>query len=117
LLTKEAFQIYKSHLKPEGFIVVHITNAYLNLYPVVKAQAEELGLGYRNKFQDLDRDNLINRNQYFIMTQDATYLKKYPSVSRELRDEQGRVIDVENRNRPGLRLWTDQFSSMHQIQW
>lgn len=117
LLFQEAFQIYKSHLKPEGFIIVHITNAYLNLYPVVKAQAEELGLGYRNKFEDLDRDNLVNRNQYFIMTKDATYLKKYPSVNRELRDEQGKVISEENRDRPGLRLWTDQFSSMHQIQW
>jgi hypothetical protein len=117
LLTQEAFQIYKSHLKPEGFIVVHITNAYLNLYPVVKAQAEELGLGYRNKFQDLDRDNLVNRNQYFIMTQNATYLKKYPSINRELRDERGQVIGVENRDRPGLRLWTDHYSSLYQIEW
>jgi hypothetical protein len=51
------------------------------------------------------------------MTQDATYLKKYPSVNRELLDDQGKVIGVENRDRPGLRLWTDQFSSMYQIQW
>jgi hypothetical protein len=27
------------------------------------------------------------------------------------------VIGIENRDRPGLRLWTDQFSSLHQIQW
>ena len=117
LLTREAFQIYKSHLKPEGFIVVHITNAYLNLYPVLKAQAQELGMGYRHKFQDLDRDQFVNRNFYFILTQDATYLKDYPSVGRALRDDQGHVIGVENRDRPGLRLWTDQFSSLHQIQW
>ena len=117
LLTKEAFQIYKSHLKPEGFIIVHITNAYLNLYPVLKAQAEELGLGYRNKYQDLDRDNLVNRNMYFIITQDSTYLKEYPSVNREFRDKQGQLIGVENRDRLGLRLWTDNFSSLYQIQW
>jgi len=117
LLTQEAFQIYKSHLKPEGFIIVHITNAYLNLYPVVKAQAQELGLGYRHKFQDLDRENFVHRNFYLILTQDATYLKDYPSVGRELRDERGLVIGVENRDRPGLRLWTDQFSSLYQVQW
>ena len=29
----------------------------------------------------------------------------------------GQVIGIENRDRPGLRLWTDQFSSLHQIQW
>ncbi len=117
LLTQEAFQIYKSHLKPNGFIAINITNAYLNLYPVVKAQAQALGLGYRNKFQDIDRDHLIRRNQYFIMTNDQPYLKNYPSVNRILRNEQGQVIGIENRDRPGLRLWTDQFSSMHQIQW
>ena len=83
----------------------------------MKAQAEELGLGYRNKYQDLDRDNLVNRNMYFIITQDSTYLKEYPSVNREFRDKQGQLIGVENRDRLGLRLWTDNFSSLYQIQW
>jgi hypothetical protein len=34
LLTREAFQIYASHLKPDGYIAINITNAYLNLYPI-----------------------------------------------------------------------------------
>ena len=38
------------------------------------------------------------------------------SVGRELRDERGHVIGLENRDRAGLRLWTDQFSSLYQIQ-
>ena len=117
LLSQEAFQIYRSHLKPNGFIVINITNAYLNLYPVVKAQAEALDLGYRNKFQDIDRDQLIRRNQYFIMTNDNTYLKSHPSVNRIQRNEQGQAIGIENLDRPGKHLWTDQLSSMHQIQW
>jgi protein-L-isoaspartate O-methyltransferase len=117
LLTKEAFQIYKNHLKSDGFIIINITNAYLNLYPVVRAQAEALGMNYRSKFQDIDKDQLVLRNQYFIMTNDMLYLKDFPSVSRELRNEKGLITGVENRDRQGLRLWTDQFSSIYQIQW
>ena len=33
LLTREAFAIYHRHLKPNGFIVIHITNRYLNFVP------------------------------------------------------------------------------------
>jgi len=117
LLTKEAFQIYENHLKSDGFIIINITNAYLNLYPVVRAQAEALGMNYRSKFQDIDKDQLVLRNQYFIMTNDMLYLKDFPSVSRELRNEKGLITGVENRDRQGLRLWTDQFSSIYQIQW
>ena len=87
------------------------------MYPVVRAQAEALGMNYRSKFQDIDKDQLVLRNQYFIMTNDMLYLKDFPSISRELRNEKGLITGVENRDRQGLRLWTDQFSSIYQIQW
>ena len=35
---EEAFDIYRRHLRPDGFIAAHITNACLNLYPVVNRQ-------------------------------------------------------------------------------
>ena len=54
LLTREAFAIYRRHLKPNGFIVINITNGYLNLYPAVKRQAEHLGMRFRNKFQSAE---------------------------------------------------------------
>ena len=38
LLTREAYQIYLRHLKPDGIIIVHISNRYLDLEPIV-AQA------------------------------------------------------------------------------
>lgn len=37
LLTKEAFDIYFRKLKPQGLIVVHISNRFLDLSPVVTA--------------------------------------------------------------------------------
>jgi spermidine synthase len=115
LLTREAFQIYRNHLKPDGHIAINITNAYLNLYPIVKAQAEVSGMAYRHKYQAVDEVRNVRRNLHFIMTKDLAYLKAYPSVNRELRDEQGRLLGNEPYDQPGLRLWTDQFSSIAPI--
>ena len=115
LLTREAFQIYRDHLNPDGYIAINITNAYLNLYPIVKVQAEVLGMSYRHKYQAVDEVRNVRRNLHFIMTQDQAYLKAYPSVNREDRDDQGRMLRSEPYDQPGLRLWTDQFSSIAPI--
>ena len=64
LLTREAFQTYADHLKPDGFLIVNITNAYLNLYPVVKRQAEALGMLPTSRFQAPDRDRFICEKIY-----------------------------------------------------
>ena len=115
LLTREAFQIYRDHLKPDGHIAINITNAYLNLYPIVKAQAEVLGMAHRHKYQAVDEVRNVRINLHFIMTHDQAYLKAYPSVNRDIRDDQGRVLRQEPVDQPGLRLWTDQFSSIAPI--
>ena len=115
LLTREAFQIYRNHLKPDGYIAINITNAYLNLYPIVKDQAVVLGMAYRHKYQDADEVRNVRRNLHFIITHDKSYLKAYPSVNREVRDDQGRFLKHEPYDQPGLRLWTDQFSSIAPI--
>jgi len=116
LLTREAFQVYRRHLKPDGFIAVHITNSYLNLYPVVRKQAEALGMGFRNKFLPDDRDRSILHNQYFIITNDREYLRRYPSVNRKYFDYNGVLIREEDPNLPGVPLWTDHFSSLNPIE-
>ena len=115
LLTREAFRIYADHLKPDGYIAINITNAYLNLYPIVKAQSEVLGMAFRHKYQAVDEVRNVRRNLHFIMTHDQAYLKAYPSVSRDVRDAEGRFLRNEPYDQPGLRLWTDQFSSIAPI--
>lgn len=44
LLTREAFGVYLRHVKAGGAIAVHISNLHLNLYPVMRGLAGELGL-------------------------------------------------------------------------
>jgi SAM-dependent methyltransferase len=42
LLTHEAFEIYFHHLKPTGVLAVHVSNRYLNLFPVVRRSADSV---------------------------------------------------------------------------
>ena len=43
-VTKEAFEIYEGHLKPDGAILVNISNRYLDLRPVVEGLAADAGM-------------------------------------------------------------------------
>ncbi|MBL6765169.1 MAG: fused MFS/spermidine synthase [Verrucomicrobiae bacterium] len=48
LLTLEAFAIYRRHLAPGGVIALHATNRHLDLGPVVRSAAAELGMTVRH---------------------------------------------------------------------
>jgi len=117
LLTREAFAAYEAHLKQDGFLVVNITNAYLNLYPVIKRQAEALGLMVRSRFQEKEPERFIRENHYMILTRDAEYIRSFPSVDRPIRDAQGKVIGTWQYDIPGVGLWTDNFSSITPLEW
>lgn len=43
LLTDEAFAVYRRQLKPGGLLMVHITNRFLDIEPVIAAAAERGG--------------------------------------------------------------------------
>src|SRR5215203_5951905 len=44
LLTKEALEIYRRKLTPDGLIVYHLSNRHMNLVPFVARTAAELAL-------------------------------------------------------------------------
>ncbi|MBQ7189338.1 MAG: fused MFS/spermidine synthase [Kiritimatiellae bacterium] len=44
LATKEAFQLYLDRLEPDGILAVHVSNWHINLLPLCKSVAKELGL-------------------------------------------------------------------------
>jgi hypothetical protein len=44
LLTLEAFALYRARLAPDGLLLLHVSNRYYDLRPVLRANAERLGL-------------------------------------------------------------------------
>jgi hypothetical protein len=60
LLTTEAFRIYRRHLSPNGLLLVHISNRYMDLEPVIGAAAAQGGWQamlrhYRPSHGDMER--------------------------------------------------------------
>jgi hypothetical protein len=117
LLTREAFAVYEKHLKPDGLLVVHITNAYLNLYPIVKRQAEELGLGMHYHYSPADSDRLINATKYVTLTRNADYLSAVSGDRPERYEHEDPPVNEAELGIANPPLWTDHYSSLSTIQW
>jgi spermidine synthase len=105
LLTREAFQLYWRHLKPDGVLAVHVSNKYLSLSPVIAMAANEsrkqamifsYGGNEINEESSADWVLVTSRPNFFGM----------PDTVRA-----GRSIDPI----PGLRMWTDDYSNLYQI--
>ncbi|MCX6868113.1 MAG: fused MFS/spermidine synthase [Verrucomicrobia bacterium] len=102
LLTREAFEIYQRHLKPDGVIAVHITNRYLNLAPVVERVAREFG--YLTTRQCIPND-LPGHYQpdYLLLSKDGAFIRAHPPVPPVY----ARDLEVP--------LWTDHAHNLFQI--
>jgi SAM-dependent methyltransferase len=93
LLTREAFEIYFRHLKPDGIIAVHVTNRYLSLAPVVQKVAESLG--YKTTRVERGARSPCEYTDYVLVTNNDAFLAENP---REL------LGDEKKLNVP---VWTD----------
>jgi hypothetical protein len=106
LITREAFQMYFSHLKPGGILAVNISNKYLNLEPVMERASsafDKLGLVYHYEPGD-DEPFCFSCSWTLIMNRAVA--EAHPELragAKELRP-----------GRP-FRMWTDDFSNMLSI--
>ena len=105
LLTKEAFELYLRHLKEGGVLAVHVSNRYVALEPVVRLAAEVLGLAAMSVRNDDDDARSIASSDWVLVTRRRDFFKD-PLLSPAAQTLEGR---------PGLRLWTDDYSNLYQI--
>jgi SAM-dependent methyltransferase len=106
LLTKEAFELYLRHLKPEGVIVVHISNRHLDLKPVVGGIAAELNVPL--VLIEDNQDEYVGEasSDWLLLTRNQQFLNG--DAIREASET------VEGTYTP-VRLWTDEYSNLFQI--
>lgn len=74
LLTAEAFDIYFSKLKPDGMVVINISNKFVNLNPVLAAIAEHRGFVAIGRFDEVT-DAVIHSSRWVAMAHDRTTLE------------------------------------------
>jgi spermidine synthase len=102
LLTAEAMQVYRRQLAPGGVLAFHVSNQYLNLAPEVAL------LAAASKMQSWKIDSFTNESRgayqatWVLVTENRAFLDS-PAVQSK-----GVIVAPVT----GLRLWTDDYSSL-----
>jgi xanthosine utilization system XapX-like protein len=105
LLTREAFELYLRHLRPpNGALVVHVSNRWLDLQPVVWKAAKHFNLDACLVSYDSDSDRFCS-SYWMVLTTGRNYL-------RSLDVDDAAWSDTGKRH---VRMWTDDFYNLFQI--
>lgn len=107
LITVEAFKTYASMLNPGGAIAVHISNRYMELWPVVASAASELGMVEKRR-----RDFDVPATDRFKVASNWMLLCKTEADFGALLSDPNWVGDVVP---PGFTTWTDERSSILEV--
>ena len=104
LLTKEAFDLYRGHLREDGVIAINISNRHSDFKPLVKemARASDMQAWFVQMPPDFWRYWGTSRNQWVLMTRNEQFLRQ-PCIqdSTPLNLE-----EIESRSM----AWSDDYS-------
>ena len=114
LMTREAIGIYARALKPDGILLIHISNRFFDLEPVLAAEAKARGWTSAirmdpgpvgDEFGDLTGSNWV------ALTATPERMEQLTGGIRPRKD--GRDLDawVPLKARPGFERWTDDYAS------
>ena len=102
LLTTQALALYRKHLVPGGILAFHISNQHVDLEPPIALLAEASGMTARRVSSAPNDERGEFAASWMLLTDNPAFFSQ-PEVI-------GRVhLPTE---KPGLRLWTDDYSSL-----
>ena len=103
LLTREALAMYLTKMKPDGVLVYHISNRYLDLEPVLAGLAEDAKLdAFIQDFDAPTSDPTAFGSTWVVMTRPG------PSADHIRDDGRWRALKSADK----ARLWTDSYSNI-----
>jgi spermidine synthase len=103
LLTKEAFEIFLRHLKPDGVIAVHLSNQHLDLVPSM----ESLASTFRLKTALISTKR--NADEWWIFPSDWILLTTNEDF---LKNELIRGAMAQKKDLARMPVWTDDYASL-----
>jgi len=108
LLTKEAFEIYLRHIKPNGIIAVHISSVYLELPKVVWKAADyfDLSAAMIEDNEDNEDNKAAYSSDWVLLARDKALLEPSPEFTAATK----RPDEVDS-----VDLWTDDYVNLFQI--
>jgi hypothetical protein len=109
LLTAECAMLYKYHLKPDGLLLLHISNRWLDLSPPARALAQHLGWTAALIDAEDEEGPGIRSSSWVVVTANMEFLKTDGVKSA--------ITEWTPKDRPPL-LWRDDFTSLWPVfQW
>lgn len=88
LLTKEAVELYKNKLKPDGILFFHISNNQFELKPVLSTVAEKLGIECyidtiesKGTLKQVTSEWVMMTNNKDLASDDWAHIEKYPDFA------------------------------------
>jgi hypothetical protein len=102
LITREALEVYLSHLRSDGILAFHITNQHLDLEPVLANLAADLGLAALYQEGGYDERPSTLGCKWMLLARRPEHLR-CGSDSPDWKPPQAD---------PRLRVWTDDYSNV-----
>jgi spermidine synthase len=102
LLTAQAMALYRRHLAPGGIIAFHISNQHVDLEPEIALLAQSAGMQVKRVSNPANEDAGVFSSTWMLASNNASFFAD-PLVAARARDA---VL------RPGLKLWTDDYSTL-----
>ncbi len=104
LLTQEALAVYRRHMKPDGMVVFHISNRYLDLLPVVVGLAQNAGMSAVRFLDSEYGDVFSSSSDWVALTTNKAFLSDAAILKRQTVIQVNRVI-----------VWTDHYSNLFEV--
>jgi SAM-dependent methyltransferase len=109
LLTREALEVYGRALRPDGVLLVHISNRYIDLQPVLASGAE--AGGWHAALRD-DRNEIVVGGPDNLHTSVWVAMARDPAALERLKAASGPDLWSELPAFPGFAGWTDDYASI-----
>lgn len=105
LLTREAFAIYRRHMRDNGVIAIHVSNHHLDLEPVVRRLAEEMNWPAAKIISSVNADLAQYEAHWMLLSCNASFWET-PEITSAMGDSLTHKAPLTSP------LWTDQFSNL-----
>jgi spermidine synthase len=121
LLTREAFELYVSHLAETGVLVIHVSTIHLDLTPLVFRLGAHMGM-HAVAIANAPNNRYFSRGSFWVvLSRDPAYVESLVAFGRERREGAGLAKRGLRFSKPDpavlarAPLWTDDYSDLFSV--
>ena len=118
LLTAEAIGIYARALKPGGVLLIHISNRFFDLEPVLSTEARARGWSAAIRMDSSPDDvtapediGVLTGSNWVALTATPERLQQLTGGLKPREDSKADGVWVPLKQRRGFQRWTDDYAS------